>query len=268
MTAQAAAGIDRFTQRLQRAEELERRYAFAAKVLAFYTQLLRVQHDAYAAALHDRPHPSETASYAALHVLPRVIEVSASSGPAYLVQAVVERFADADFEEINTAWLHGNDLTVVDRYLARASAEPVLHALGADAGRACSGVFDERHCPVCGGLPQASYFAPSPEDLVTAHRYLECSRCAGTWAFARMTCAFCGETEGARLQIFAETAQPPRFSHVRVDGCSTCSHYLLNVDLERDRAAVAAVDEIAAIPLDLFAKERGLQKIVPNAMGF
>jgi formate dehydrogenase maturation protein FdhE len=38
--------------------------------------------------------------------------------------------------------------------------------------------------------------------------------------------------------------------------------------LGRDRRAVAQVDEIAAIPLDLYAKERGLRKVVPNIMGF
>jgi formate dehydrogenase maturation protein FdhE len=43
---------------------------------------------------------------------------------------------------------------------------------------------------------------------------------------------------------------------------------LHTIDLTRDRRAVPVVDEIAAIPLDFFAKERGLQKIVPNLMGF
>jgi formate dehydrogenase maturation protein FdhE len=38
--------------------------------------------------------------------------------------------------------------------------------------------------------------------------------------------------------------------------------------LGRERRAVAQVDEIAAIPLDLYAKELGLKKIVPNLMGF
>jgi FdhE protein len=268
VTTQAAPALDRFAQRRRRAEELQQRYAFAEKMLAFYAQLCRVQHRACAAALEDRPDPAQVAGYAAQRVLPQVIELSTASGPAYLAQAVVARFEDADFEEIIAAWLQGEELSVVDRYLARACAEPVLLALGDDAACACQGTFDERHCPVCGGLPQVSYFAASPEDLVTAHRYLECSRCSSVWAFARMTCACCGETESSKLQIFAETAQPPRFPHVRVDGCSTCSQYLLSIDLERERAAVPVADEIAAIPLDLYAKERGLNKIVPNAMGF
>jgi formate dehydrogenase maturation protein FdhE len=42
----------------------------------------------------------------------------------------------------------------------------------------------------------------------------------------------------------------------------------LTIDLDRDPRAVPLVDEIAAIPLDLYAKERGLTKLVPNLMGF
>jgi FdhE protein len=53
-----------------------------------------------------------------------------------------------------------------------------------------------------------------------------------------------------------------------VDACDACRRYMLAVDLRKDAAAVPLVDELAAIPLDLFAKERGLTKVVPNLMGF
>jgi FdhE protein len=183
------------------------------------------------------------------------------------VRAVVERFHDAHFEDIVTRWLHGEELDAVDRFLARASTAPILQAIGNAAADACTGSKLDRTCPLCGGLPQLSFFAASAEDLVTAHRYLECSRCESEWAFARMTCAYCGETKTSRLQLYNEI-DSPRFPHVRIDACTTCSRYMLNIDLGRDRRAVAQVDEIAAIPLDLYAKERGLKKAVPNLMGF
>jgi formate dehydrogenase maturation protein FdhE len=207
--------------------------------------------------------------------------------------AVLECFHDANLKEVVRRWLRGGDeLSAVERFLARAAAGPVLEAEGRAAGDACEGPRSERHCPTCGGLPQLSYFAPSPDNLVTAHRYLECARCATSWAYPRLTCAACGERESGRLRIFGEvgTAQAEssgnvvkpgavqgrpaagtvtaRFPHLRIDGCGSCSRYLLNVDLERDGRAVPAVDEIAAIPLDLYAKERGLSKVVPNLMGF
>jgi hypothetical protein len=72
-------------------------------------------------------------------------------------------------------------------------------------------------------------------------------------------------SEGAQRPASGEA---PRFPHIRIDGCSTCSHYLLNVDLGRDAHAVPVVDELAALPLDLYAKELRMVKIASNLMGF
>jgi formate dehydrogenase maturation protein FdhE len=80
-----------------------------------------------------------------------------------------------------------------------------------------------------------------------------------------MCCVACGETETGRLPIYADGEQLP---HLRVDACDACRRYLLAVDLRKDAAAVPLVDELAAIPLTLFANERGFAKVVPNPMGF
>jgi formate dehydrogenase maturation protein FdhE len=42
----------------------------------------------------------------------------------------------------------------------------------------------------------------------------------------------------------------------------------LSIDLAADPAAIPEVDEMAALPLDLYARERGFSKIIPNVMGF
>jgi formate dehydrogenase maturation protein FdhE len=52
-----------------------------------------------------------------------------------------------------------------------------------------------------------------------------------------------------------------------VEACETFSRYLLGIDLTREPQAVPIVDEMAALPLDLYAQERGMTKIVPNLMG-
>jgi formate dehydrogenase maturation protein FdhE len=39
------------------------------------------------------------------------------------------------------------------------------------------------------------------------------------------------------------------------------------VDLSRDPAAIPDVDELAGLPLDLWAQERGYRKIHPNLAG-
>jgi hypothetical protein len=273
----------RWGLRRQRADELKERWGFAAEVLAFYAALLDVQEAAYVAAVEDSPKRENLAAYAVRRVLPRVIDVSVANGPPAMTDSVLGSFHDENVEDVIEAWLRGDALSPVERYLARASVSPLFEACGAALGE--PGPRNSRQCPTCGGLPQLSYFASSPEDLVTAHRYLECSRCATTWAFARMTCASCGETETSKLSIFGEigttqseisgkvvkapfTPAAAQFPHLRIDGCKTCNHYVINVDLDRDGKAVPVVDEIAAIPLSLYAAERGMSKIVPNLMGF
>jgi formate dehydrogenase maturation protein FdhE len=281
----------RWSQRRERAQELAERWSFAAEVLGFYTALLDVQERAFDAALDARPQPDALASYAVQKVLPAVIEVSVAQGPPDMRETVLTSFHEMDLEPTIAAWLGGESLGAVERFLARASTGPILEALGSDVLRDDRTTSDDRHCPVCGGLPQLSYFASSPEDLVTARRYLVCSRCANAWAFGRLTCAGCGETETKNLVVFgevgttqselsekivktrrdpsaAQNAPAAQFPHMRIDGCRTCSQYLLCIDLERDGRAVPIVDELAALPLSLYAAERGLAKITPNLVGF
>jgi formate dehydrogenase maturation protein FdhE len=62
--------------------------------------------------------------------------------------------------------------------------------------------------------------------------------------------------------------EPPVFPHLRIAGCSTCNRYLIEVDLGRDARAVPEVDELTALPLDLYAADEGLAKLTPNLMGF
>jgi FdhE protein len=285
----ALLDTDAWSKRRRRAEDLAARWPFAAEVLTFYAALLDVQERAFVAAIDDEPKADSLTAYAAQRVLPGVIEVSITNGPAALATSVLERFHEVELTETLASWLRGDELPALERYLARAAVGPLLEARVAPIDASSERSSGAGHCPACSGLPQLSYFASSPEDLVTAHRYLVCARCATAWAFPRLTCAACGETDTGKLDVFAElgttqaelsghlvkpdAARPAvaanaHFPHVRIDGCRTCSRYLLTVDLDRDPRAVPLVDEIAAIPLDLYAKERGLTKLVPNLMGF
>jgi formate dehydrogenase maturation protein FdhE len=55
---------------------------------------------------------------------------------------------------------------------------------------------------------------------------------------------------------------------LRIAGCETCRRYLIEVDMAQDTGAVPEVDELAALPLDLYAADQGLTKVTPNLMGF
>ena len=286
---QAAVGVDRWAERRRRTEELRERRPFARELLDFYGALLSVQEDAFRDAVATRPPLDMLDAYVVELVIPAIVDVTVAAGPATLRAAAGGRQEEGDLGATVKKWLLGEPLPPVDTFLARAAAGPVLEALDDRAAAAFAGDRPERSCPRCGGRPQLSYFAPAGEDLATGPRRLMCSRCGATWGYARMTCAACGEDSSARLTIFSEegTASGERgsvvrglpagdrrdaptavFPHVRVEACETCKRYLLNIDLAADASAVPLVDEMTAIPLDLFARERGFSKITPNLMGF
>jgi hypothetical protein len=290
--AKAGIVVGPWTDRRGRTSELRGRHAFARELLDFYDALLGVQEQAYEEAISARPAARDLVAYVAEMVVPAVMDLSIAAGPRRLRDAVAARLETTNPREFVAAWTRGDEQVMIDRFLARASLSPVLEALGAEAAASCIGVRDQRHCPSCGGPPQLSYFALADEDLAAGGRFLLCARCLSSWGYARMTCPGCGEDSSSRLPIFSEegTASGERgsvvrglqgklgehngaeqkavFDHVRIEACDTCRRYLLNVDLAADPAAVPEVDEMTALPLDLFARERGYSKIIPNLMGF
>lgn len=290
--AQVAVAANPWTLRRDRTAELRGRHAFARELLDFYGALLGVQEQAFEEASKAKPAARDLVAYVAEMVMPSVGDVTVAAGPLKLRDAVASRLAGTDTRELVAAWIGGEEQGMVDRYLARASVTPVLEALGPEAAGSCIGAHDKRHCPACGGPPQLSYFAIASEDLAAGGRFLLCARCHGSWGYARMTCPGCGEDSSSRLPIFSEegTASGERgsvvrglqgklesnggtqhqvvFPHIRIQGCESCRHYLLNIDLAADPAAVPEVDELSALPLDLYAREQGFSKIIPNLMGF
>jgi len=266
-TTERAATLERtavFAERRARAQELALRYDYAAEPLRLYAALLDAQATAYERALVARPAIADLPAFVVRESLPGIMEVAMTAGTEALREAVLTRFHDGDLEEIVRAWLAEAELDATDVFLARAATSPVLEALsalGADLG---SRTEDERRCPACGGLPQLAIFTDTGEALLTGQRRLVCSRCATEWTYARMTCVSCRETGGARLPILADEARLP---HLRIDACEVCHAYLVTVDLRKDTSAVPLVDEIAALPLDLAAAERGFTKITRNVVG-
>lgn len=278
------AAVSPWDARRLRADELHARHPFADELLTLYLALLPVQEDAWRRARENPPRPDELPRWAEAGVLPAVVEATVAAGPAVLGEAAQSRLAEGAAGDGLAGWLAGAELDPVDRYLARASLGPVLEALGEQAGAACTPGRDGEQaqvCPCCGGRPQLSCVASSGESLVSGPRSLLCARCGSSWSCSRSVCPACGESEEARLSIYAERwdglasangegegdAQPV-FRHLRIASCSTCSRYLIEVDMAGDARAVPEVDELAALPLDLYAADQGLTKMTPNLMGF
>jgi len=277
---EAAVAANPWPLRRERAAELAERYPHAAEMLRLYQALIDHLPPPLAGDIQGiYPSPARgggqgggIASLAVEHVLPGVIDATVEFGPRALRDGVVALFASENMEDLIQRWLDQQPMSPFETYLARASASALLEANTTStslisppplAGEGKGGGISQ-HCPSCGGLPQLSYFAVSGEALVSGPRYLVCSRCATNWIFSRMMCAGCGESNGTKLPIYQEQELLP---HARVDGCQTCRKYVLTFDLRRDTRAVPVVDEIAALPLDLYARDHGLTKITPNLMG-
>ena len=115
-------------------------------------------------------------------------------------------------------------------------------------------------CPLCGSKPQVGVLRPEGDG---GKRSLVCSLCAMEWDYGRIGCAACGEEDPQKLALcIAE-----EFGYVRLEACESCRRYIKTVDLTKNGHAVPAVDELAMIPLDIWAAEHGYQKIHPNLLG-
>ncbi len=116
-------------------------------------------------------------------------------------------------------------------------------------------------CPCCGWPPLATVLRDQAE--LKGARALVCSLCATEWPIPRSTCPHCGEVEPTQLEYHIAESWP----HLRVEECRSCGVYAKAVDLRIDGAAQPLVDELASVELDLWADERGLDKLRRNLLG-
>ena len=253
-----------YAQRRARAAELAERYDYAREALGLYGAVAEAQERISDRARADRPSVDGLAAYIVRAALPDVMGAVMNAGTETLREAVLLRFHEGDLERMVRAWLRGEPQEGTDAFLARAASAPVLEALP-ELARELPIAGEERFCPRCGGSPQVSVFVDSGEALVTGQRRLVCARCANEWVYPRMTCVACGETQSNKLVVLADPDQMP---HLRIDACERCKRYIVSVDARLEGRAVPVVDEIAAIPLDIAAAERGFTKVTSNLMGF
>jgi len=82
------------------------------------------------------------------------------------------------------------------------------------------------------------------------------------WGFLRISCPACGEDRFEALAVFTSD----HFMHVRLDACESCHHYLKTIDMTKDGLAVPAIDELAAVSLDIWAAEMQYHKLIPNLL--
>jgi hypothetical protein len=121
---------------------------------------------------------------------------------------------DDGADELLAAWLAGDELTPVERYLARATLRVIPPPAARPQARAVAtpdvppGVAKLGRCPACGGPPQLSYRTAIDDPLVSGRRMLVCAKCGYEWNFSATTCPNCGET--GKRTVYAEARAGPQ----------------------------------------------------------
>lgn len=253
---------------IERAKELASKRSETAELLTFYAELLGAQKHI---SQHLRSREGWLPSGVLAQdldifriMLPTLLEVVEANGPAALVDGAghLMQASGAEIDEMLLAyWCTPTDvqffakafLQPYARRLAEIGAKPVDRSLGGG----------ENRCRFCAGKPQLSLLKPQEPASEAGGRNLLCSMCLTAWPFRRVVCANCGEERPAKLAYF----HTPEYDHIRVEACDTCRHYIKGIDLMKFGFAVPLIDEVAAAPLDLWARERGYAKIEFNLVG-
>lgn len=114
-------------------------------------------------------------------------------------------------------------------------------------------------CPVCARPPCLGILR---EEGQGARRTLLCGCCVTEWEYLRVVCPKCLEERFDALPVYTADT----FPHVRIEACDTCRRYLKTIDLTKNGLAVPLVDDIASLPLDLWAGEKGYRRLRANLL--
>ena len=284
----------KWDRRIRRANELASSYPFSAEGLHYYASVATFQKGIYGEiekALadspkisSDRPLRDELDFFLLLPKFPGFLSMIQQIAPAPLAEAALalaRKGSTAWQRAIEDFWYGDADLTA-GMNEAGANAERLEsndHAAAPDPDQVLAWIFlqpyaeylaDHREieildgtpstCPLCGGKPAVGVLRSEGDG---AKKSLICMLCAHEWLFRRIYCPACGEEREPQMAYYSA----PEIAHVRVDVCDTCHTYLKSIDLTKTGLAVAVVDELATIPLDLWAREHGYQKLQINLLG-
>lgn len=266
----------RWEERIARAQHLSAKHTFAAELLKFYAHVASAQKQVYTgvlAACGDvrvrRPAGKLREELDLTILLPEMrgfLGMIGQYGPTPLAGAARElagQGSEAWVKLLTTWWAApGDGNTAADaqrKFCARAILTPYAEYLAEHTEPPVLEVMP-RICPLCGVRPLLGVLRPEGDGT---RRTLVCSLCATEWNYGRIGCPGCGEGSETNLAVYiAEEVK-----QVRVEACEKCRAYIKTVDLSKDGHAVPMVDEMAAVPLDLWAEQKGYRKLQANLLG-
>jgi formate dehydrogenase accessory protein FdhE len=275
MTTPQTGGVE-YAPRIRRAQRLSAAHPFASEFLDFYSQvasfqkMLRASFATASAVTSRRVFADGSRGPLDLTVLlPHyrsflsMIEQHAPSALHESARQMALLGSDSWIESLNAYWEHAGrydqEIGAFAQFLPRAFLQPYAELLAGDRVLPPP-VTTPRVCPICGARPLLGVLRPEGDG---GKRFLLCSFCCREWEFRRIFCSTCGEEAEEKLPVYVAE----QFPHVRVEACDTCKFYLQTVDLTKDGNAVPLVDDLAAIPLTLWAHEHGYSRLQPNLLG-
>ena len=273
-TDNRAMAQNEWTRRIARAEELGGQYSFASAILRFYAEIARFQEKLHGELGRSsagnggiasepeafaRPFPGELAGR-----FRSFLSVVEQNGPDPLREAASELRDggdDSHFQLLTVFW-EGAEIGALppgpSDFFARAFLQPYAVNVRSRSNLRWNGPAPFL-CPFCKRKPGLGVLRPLGDG---GQRSLVCSFCLAEWEFRRIVCPGCGEENYAKLPVY--TAE--ELKHVRVEGCDSCRSYIKTVDLTKSGRGEPIVDEMATIPLDLWAQKQGYTKLQSNLM--
>jgi len=255
-------------RRIERAEELAVQRPFAAELLEFYVRLVRFQDDLRRQIEIALPKPATLDTALGEPALSELgarfasfLPMVEAHGPELSAAASREMLAcGPEFRRdlLSSSWREAGSRDAAG-LLAQAFLQPYAELLRARTPvRPLHVAYAV--CSYCNRKPVVGVLRPKSEG---AARWLVCSFCSHEWEFRRLVCPACGEENDRKLPVYSASD----FDYIRVECCESCKTYLKTVDLSKNGLAEPVVDEIASVPVDLWARDRGYAKLQTNILG-
>jgi formate dehydrogenase accessory protein FdhE len=264
-----------YDARIARAEFLIGNYPFAVEILTYYTRICAAQkklRGELERALGKKSAPGSAELREQIDVdlvAPRarsLLKNLEKHSPRPLGEFITEflgrseaRRAVALQDYVSKGGTDESPADCLEQLVAAILVQPYAELLAAKLATPPA-VIEGNLCPKCAARPVAGVLRVEGDG---GKRFLLCSFCGTEWEFRRIFCAYCAETREGSLPVFVAE----KFPHLRVEACDACRHCLRTVDLTKDGNAIPVVDDLAAIPLALWAEESGYTRIHNNLLG-
>jgi formate dehydrogenase accessory protein FdhE len=270
------AGSYEYDARIRRAEKLIAAKSSASELLSFYKRIATFQKGFLAQISEAALQQPDAQQFGSVRdgldltlLLPHfrtflsLVEQNAPNALATAAREIAALPSDSWSALLTSYWelggLFDQQIGAFGQFFPRAFLQPYAAYV---AGRTAVPpvLATPRVCPLCGGRPLFGVLRLEGDG---GKRCMVCSFCGYEWEFRRILCPTCGEEEEKKLPVYVAE----QFPHVRVEACDTCKFFVRTIDLTKDGHAVPVVDDLAAIPLTLWAHELGYSRLQPNLLG-